>query len=80
VQNRIIGSAVVISTAALIGLLGTSSVTSSVEESLRALVLHAAGTTSPKPGEVRVPVLVDGVEYEVVGARPGAPKVLPLVQ
>ena len=41
------------------------------------LLLNGAGVRTPGPGQIRIPVPVDGVAYEVIGARPGEPKVFP---
>ena len=38
------------------------------------LVLYALGTGSPGPGQVRIPVPVEGTLYEVIIAKPGAPR------
>ena len=42
------------------------------------LVLYALGTGSPGPGQVRIPVPVEGTLYEVIVAKPGKPRVFPL--
>jgi hypothetical protein len=46
------------------------------EMALRNLRLNAAGTEATGPGQLRIPVPVDGVLYEVVVANPGEPKLI----
>ena len=73
--KRIIASSIVVSVAAMMGLAGAQSANTISEESARTLLLGAPGTTKLKPGQVRTPILVDGVEFEVVGAAAGEPKI-----
>ena len=49
-------------------------------ESVRDLLLNGAGTRTPRPGQVRIPILVDGAAYELFIAKPGEPKVSPLAR
>jgi hypothetical protein len=46
--------------------------------SQRNLLLSAAGTKEPQPGQVRIPIPVDGQLYEIIVAKPGEPRVVPV--
>jgi len=70
-------SVVVLSTAVVVGLAQAGSgAFPTTEDNVRNLLLNAEGTRAPKSGEVRVRVPVDGVNYEVVIAKPGEPKLV----
>jgi hypothetical protein len=43
-------------------------------DGLRNLLLNAAGTQPVQPGQVRIPIQVEGTAYEVVIAKPGEPR------
>lgn len=45
-------------------------------ESIRNLLLNAAGRRTPKPEQIRIPILVEGAEYEVTVAKPGEPRLI----
>lgn len=75
--KRFTASAIAVSLSAIVGL-GAAFPTGDAGYDLRSLVLSATGTAKVKPGQVRTPIFVDGVEYEIVGAALGAPKVVPL--
>jgi len=47
---------------------------------LRNLLLNALGTREPGPGEVRIPIPVDGATYEVIIAKPGLPRSVPVAK
>jgi len=47
------------------------------EDNLQNLLLNAAGTPTMKPGQIRVPIPVDGVTYEVIVKKPGEAKLIP---
>lgn len=51
-----------------------------MHDGLRNLVLYALGTGSPGPGQVRVPVPAEGTIYEVIVAKPGEPRSVPLAK
>ena len=44
---------------------------------LRNLRLNATGTEAAGPGQLRIPVPVDGVMYEVIVVKPGEPRFVP---
>jgi hypothetical protein len=44
---------------------------------LRNLRLNAAETETAGPGQLRIPVPVDGVLYEVIVVKPGEAKLIP---
>jgi len=46
----------------------------------RKLLLNAAGVKDPGPGQIRIPVTVDGAAYEVIVVKPGEPKLVPVVK
>ena len=72
-----IWSVVVLSSVAIVGLAQAGAgVVPNADDNVRNLLLNAAGTRVPKPGEIRVPVPVDGVNYEVVIAKPSEPKLV----
>jgi hypothetical protein len=47
---------------------------------LRNLLLNAAGMKEPEPGRIRIPIPVDGVLYEVIVAKPGDARLLPIAK
>ena len=49
-------------------------------DGFRNLLLRALGTESSAPGQVRVPISVDGANYEVIIAKPGVPKAVPITK
>jgi hypothetical protein len=57
---------------------GPDRVIPGAEDDIRNLLLNAAGTRALKTGQVRVPVSVDGVEYEVVVTQLGEPRIIPV--
>jgi len=50
--------------------------TNAADAVLQNLRLNAAGTQAAGPDKIRIPVPVDGVIYEVIGATPGEPKLV----
>lgn len=40
------------------------------------LVLKAAGRQVVPPGHVRIPIVVDGAEYEIIVVAPGVPELV----
>ena len=47
---------------------------------LRNLLLHAFGVGEAQPGQIRVPIPTsEGVTYEVIVAKPGLPRAVPVV-
>lgn len=46
---------------------------------IRNLLLNAFGTRQPGPAEVRIPIPTDDGMYEVIVAKPGLPRSVPVV-
>jgi len=78
----IIKSLIAVSAIAIVGLAvaGPGRAAPSAEDDIRSLLLSASGTRTVKAGQIRIPVPVDGVEYEVVVTKPGEPKVVPVTR
>ena len=47
---------------------------------LRNLLLSAFGTRQPGPEQKRIPIPADGAMYEVIIAKPGLPRSVPVVK
>ena len=77
---KLIIGLIAVSAVAVIGIAVAGPATSSpsAEDDVRNLLLNAAGTHALKPGQVRIPVPVEGVEYEIAGVKPGEPKAVPV--
>jgi hypothetical protein len=56
---------------------GREIVVSTIEYNRRNLLLNAEGRRTARPGEVRIPVPVEGMNYEIIVVKPGEPKLVP---